>query len=942
MRSGLTGVIRAAMRTMWSSRFFALAASWACLGLPSSAWAVTAMRAPYSRVDPATKREKTIDPDAIWLENEHLKLAIVTVPPHAGQILSLVYKPTGQELCNPMTLQGYWQDRGVPGRMTRSEGDILSQSDDQAQVRVTYVNEGEQDGAKFALRHAKTYTLKKDASFILVDWKQENVGPGKVMYNPWIKQVGGCGETVLNGPWKIPVPEGTIEGGWDVEPAANWIARLSGKQDSETAPMAVSLTDFRRIFRQCTWSKPPRYTMETTLTRADLKAGEAIEVPTALLVAPNLAEVLYAAPELAASLTASGEVKPGQAATFTVNIAAGQDLGEKRLEGQVVNANGEIITKLPNRQVQLKVGKISKVKYDFTPPQDGVYYLELTVFDRQTPLRLGESVKSQKTYITLPIVVGPRPAVVVRKWESEDKGFPGRKEQQVKPWRTLVRSDALKVGQVLVPERIFPEDKFIFGEKVEPAAIRLAGGEYECLQFLVDLPEQVDPMALSVAVSPIKNDVGEALEKAILREQIYLTTEIPSDFRDFAVGQWPDPLFETDWPTKIPNAPITKQNIEHIRKCDHRVFWLTVRAQPDARPGLYKGTVKLALNGKPAGEFPVEVKVNDFALSRRATLRCSTGMVGWRANRPDNWKTLGLGDEEISAITKNAMDSYRRLILEYGWSPTMFGGGVKFWEAYDKVGRGLSVFTGGANKEGEQWLIERGLLKYAIIYAPFDEHTDGKVPEVVEWAKKWKAEHKIPILDCYYGSNVKPLFGLVDVWLGQSPLSSWWGKPTGPLGWGHLAVERKKAGDQFMSCNASLQWHVEFDPAPGRAQFWDDFAAGVDGRYVYSTCRWTDDVYKKNWTTGNYMGCVVYPGPHGLTTSIRMETLRDAVEDYDYLAILRDTVAKAEAAGKAPAALVAEAKAIIDNQKLAEKVKTAENINRMRNRVADLIEKLAE
>jgi len=908
------------------------------LSFTAAVQAVTVTRAPYSRIDLATKQEITPDPDAIWMENEYLKLAVMTAAPHSGQIFSLIYKPTGQELCNPMTLQGYWQDRGIPGRVVEGKGEIISQSEEIAVVRVIYTTKGQQENQDVLIQHTKTYTLKKGASYILVDWKQENIGTDRVLYNPWIKQVGGCTDNVLNGPWKIPVPEGTIEDGWDIEPATNWIARLSGKENSEQVPMAISLTDYRRIFRQCTWSKPPRYTMETTLIRYDLKPGDSIEIPSALLITANLANVCYASPELAASLDI-GEVKAGQATSFTVNIAAGLDLGEKRLEGEIVASTGGTVTKLPNQQVQLQAGKISKISYTFTPPGDGVYYINLTVFDHQTPVRLGESVKSQKTYITLPIVIGPKPEVVVQKWEAEEKGFPGRKERELKVYRTLINNSQLKVAQVQVPERIFPEDKLLLDNKIQPATIRVAGGEYECLQFAVDIPEKTDPMSLSVSITPITNTQGTALEKVQLREQIYLTTEIPSDYRDFPVGQWPDPLFETNWPEKIPDAPITKQNIEVIKKSHKRIYWLTVRTQNDAKPGIYKGKVKLTIGGKSAGEFPVEIKVSAFSLPKHAYLRCSTGMVGWRGSNPSNWQILGLPEEEIKNITKNAMDSYRRLILEYGWTPTMWFGDWKTWEQYKDVGRGPSVFP-GSGKQNEEWLEKNGLLKYAFIYAPFDEHTDGKVPEVVEWAKKWKSQSKIPILDCYYGSNVKPLFGLVDIWLGQSPLSKWWGEPTPPLGWGHLAIERKKAGDQFFSCNASLQWHVEFNPAQGRSEFWNDFATGMDGRYVYSTCRWTDDVYKKNWTTGNYMGCLVYPGPSGITTSIRMETIRDAVEDVDYLNILKEAVAKAESSGRASTVLINEAKSIIGDPKIASKVNTVESINQMREKIADLIEHL--
>lgn len=920
-----------------------IAAAWmivCVLGSVASSQAVTATCAPYGRVDPANKQQVTVDPNAIWLENEHLRLALITVAPYAGQVFSLVYKPTGQELCNPMTLQGYWQDRGVPGVITEGKGEIISQSDTQAQVRITYLSTGEEAGKKIALRHTKTYTLKKGASNVQVDWKQENIGTDRIFYNPWIKHVGGLGETFLKGQAKIVMPQGLTKLDWDFAPTLNWVVRLSGEENSETTPMVTSLTDYRRIFRQCAWAVPPRYTLETTLTRVDLKPGEATELPSVLLVTPNLGNVGYAAPELAASLETTGEIKPGQEISLKVNIAAGVDLGEKRLEGQIATATGEQVAKVSNQQVQLQAGKISVVSYAFTPPKDGVYFINLTVFDRQQPIKLGEEIKSQKTYITLPIVVGPAPAVVVQNWQAEDKGFPGRKEREVKPWRTLVNVPALKAGQVLVPERIFPEDKFIYEEKAQPAAIRLAGGEYECLQFVVDVSEKEDPMAVAVTLSSLKNDQGVALDSVQVREQIYLTTEIPSDFADFPVGQWPDPLFETDWVTKIPNAPITKQNVEFIKKSHRRVFWMTVHAQSEAKGGLYKGRIGLTLAGKTVGEFPVEVKVNAFVLPKRAALRCATGMVGWKGSATNNWATLGLPDEEIKEIGKNAMDSYWRLIFEYGWTPTMCFGPATVWEKYKDVGRGASVFPSGGNKKDEEWLIKNSLLKYAFMYAPFDEHTDGKVPDVAEWARTWKATHQTPVLDCYYGGNVEPLFGLVDVWLGQSPLSAWWGKPTPPLGWGDKAVARKQAGDQFFSCNASLVWHVEYIPVQGRSEFWSDFAIGVDGRYVYSTCRWTVDVYKKNWTTGNYMGCLVYPGPHGITTSIRLETLRDAVEDYDYLALLRERVRRIDNSRQMPAGPIEQAKAILEDPKLAEKVNTTITLHEMRNRLADLIEQL--
>ncbi len=271
------------------------------------------------------------------------------------------------------------------------------------------------------------------------------------------------------------------------------------------------------------------------------------------------------------------------------------------------------------------------------------------------------------------------------------------------------------------------------------------------------------------------------------------------------------------------------------------------------------------------------------------------------------------------------IDQVWQTALEYGWTPTMWSG-VKMWEKHKDHGRGISVFAGHGREDEIRWLEDNDLLADAFAYAPFDEHADEIVPKVAAWCKEFRAENDMPILDCYYGANVKPLFGLVNVWLGQSPKQSW-------------VPARKQAGDRFYQCNSSLVWHVEYEPVTGRSTFWQDFADGADGRYVYSVARWTPEVYKKNWTSGNYMGCVIYPSPHGLTTSIRWETLRDGIEDYDYLALLRAAVANPREQSACRAALAA-AQRFLQSEDLGSQVRSPEELQTVRSRIAAWIQAL--
>ena len=67
--------------------------------------------------------------------------------------------------------------------------------------------------------------------------------------------------------------------------------------------------------------------------------------------------------------------------------------------------------------------------------------------------------------------------------------------------------------------------------------------------------------------------------------------------------------------------------------------------------------------------------------------------------------------------------------------------------------------------------------------------------------------------------------------------------------------------------------------------------------------------------------------------------MRDGVEDYDYLAILRGAVARAKAEG-GDEKLLEEASDLLGSSDLGSKVGTTDKLHEMRGRIADLIETL--
>src|SRR4029434_5394046 len=95
-------------------------------------------------------------------------------------------------------------------------------------------------------------------------------------------------------------------------------------------------------------------------------------------------------------------------------------------------------------------------------------------------------------------------------------------------------------------------------------------------------------------------------------------------------------------------------------------------------------------------------------------------------------------------------------------------------------------------------------------------------------------------------------------------------------------------------------------------------------------------------------GCSMYPGPtiDQPLSSIRLESIRDGEEDYEYFILLDSLIAKAEKA-KASSEALSEAKTIREEASklvanMTEYERKGEPYVRMRNRVGDAIEKLVK
>jgi len=236
-------------------------------------------------------------------------------------------------------------------------------------------------------------------------------------------------------------------------------------------------------------------------------------------------------------------------------------------------------------------------------------------------------------------------------------------------------------------------------------------------------------------------------------------------------------------------------------------------------------------------------------------------------------------------------------------------------------------------------LTARGLLERAVAY-PFDEPEVKDYPFVA--AQLTKLKEYFPGLRRMVPMTLnqpEALLGLIDLWC--------------PIMNSHrrdFARERQRAGDQYnwyICCAPKAPYIANFIDRPAtdlRVWLWQTWQEGVDGILIWESTWWTspeafpdtpqnpyDDSMsyvsgygtntgeKRRWNAGD--GRFIYPPEaatgvqrepvlDGPVSSIRWEMLRDGVEDFEYLAMLRRLLTQKR--GELPAAEAARYEALLE------------------------------
>ena len=506
-------------------------------------------------------------------------------------------------------------------------------------------------------------------------------------------------------------------------------------------------------------------------------------------------------------------------------------------------------------------------------------------------------------------------------------------------------------------DKVFRTDRPFQGRIGGTLQVELAANEYEGVQLVLRARHAVKNVR--VQVSDLKADGGGVLPAGRVEVLVvgYVNTKKPPYQVDY-VGWWPDPLLNF-----LPSFDLDAKVWQPVWLDVHApagqaagVYRGTIAVTADGVPSLEVPLEVTVWNFAVPKEyhFPLAVVFWDDML--RSIY--STDAAQWEkftayCQGKATADAVGSGEAgHLLEIRRKCHD----LILAHHLIPDNIYRGmppriddVKRWRAHGaRWFNILHVPSVGNIKAGDPYpakakqhilqtlagyvpeLEKEGLLSMAYIYG-FDEVSPNQFAAMKDIFGAIKKRYpSIPIVTTAYDHSYGRDTGLdpfVDIWV---PLTPKYASTAEAMA---AARQRGRQVWWYVCCGPHhpyANWFVEYTAAEHRLlmgfmphkfacqgflhysmNLWQTNrdVRQADGRIVrQENAPFTDPLRcgpltnsdGKSWTEYNGDGLIFYPGPDGPVATIRMKCIRDGLEDYEYLWLLQDRLAKAKR-GEQPA-----------------------------------------
>jgi hypothetical protein len=454
-------------------------------------------------------------------------------------------------------------------------------------------------------------------------------------------------------------------------------------------------------------------------------------------------------------------------------------------------------------------------------------------------------------------------------------------------------------------------------------SLALARGEHEAFQVVV-IPDQSVTNA-SVTVSTLQPTGGQGAfdgqvnvwlvghVKGAAQPRSDLNIESPSYLVNYNItdngGWWPDPL-------------LTFKNTCSINAGDRVAFWVNVATTSTTPPGDYTATVTVSATGQTPVTLTLNVRVWDFALPARSSLPTAFSMDSlWQAS----WMYGSSWSGTIQTKYYQMQQAHRLSVTEIynasPKSPSWFAPLLDLNNAFclSKVPTqspsGLTTLY--------NYFDGLGRLNEAYVYG-YDEASSDRFQEMYDTFSDIHSNYPglrtmTTAYDASFGTSPTTYFlrDAVDIWVPGPPTYNkvaaealraegkdmWWyvaeypRHPTGAnwlLEYPFIEARLLMGAMTFKYNPGGFLYYAVTNYGYGlcEAGLMDKNGLIESGPYTNWDARtlWSD---KYNGFT-DADGCLYYPGPAsvGPLPSIRSHNIRDGLEDYEYLALLKDIAGK--------------------------------------------------
>ena len=403
------------------------------------------------------------------------------------------------------------------------------------------------------------------------------------------------------------------------------------------------------------------------------------------------------------------------------------------------------------------------------------------------------------------------------------------------------------------------------------ASLSAAKGEYESRQVLVYSPDR-DLTDVTLECSALTAYDGTTIPtgELLFAPVGYCPYSVPSDLSSH--GYWPEPIL-----TFLKQFNVTQGDVQSL--------WYRVHVPRDAEAGVYHGTLTVRPKEAPPCTLPVELRVWDYALPKWPRLRVVVGI-----NRPGEFEMsyglnpssiYGFQDEWIKELPKWAAAGTTAINLGYIWGKQLDQQTKLPTEAQ------LDEWVAEIRTRYEA-ASEAGLRDACYVYM-FDEATAEWDPAMRMISARLRREFPDLLL---LTTASRPWFGpgTIEEINGWCPLTYQYdpdaaeeARREGRQVWWYTCNSPDKPfANLMMTCPAMdarlLMGFMAFDYQTDGFLYYSTVFGYFDNRPAITDGPYTEWALKDNAHDHLYQR-----GPDGPLPSLRLEAIRDGLEDYDLL-----------------------------------------------------------